>query len=1744
MIRLLRFFFPCLVLVCGVWPALAQQKPYFDEDLAGQTLRLAEKLHKESAPATEPPKLLLRDAETALTKDDPRRAAAVARTLIATYPQDAIYWTLLARADMAVTDAQEGGETYVLQQQAIVAAYGAFERAKAAGDKAAALALLGAAYEPAASWRASLNTYRASLDLVKNATVEAHYQELREKYGFRIKDYKVDSDAASPKVCFEFSENLSRAQADFSAYVAITATQSGTSVAVQASQLCIEGLKHGERYGLVLRQGLPSDLGETLLKSADYDIYVRDRSPAVRFTGRNYVLPKTGQQGIPVVSVNTTSLDLDVYRIGDRNLLPTVHSDNFLQQASGDDVTAIAEDKGQKVWSGTLATAADLNQDVITAFPVTEAIPQMKPGVYVIFARVTGLKAAESDDEGYKPRPTQWFVVSDLGLTAFSGEDGVHILVRSLASAAPLAGVELRLVARNNELLATQTSDARGYVHFDAGLARGKGGDAPALLNASDGKGDFGFLDLTQTAFDLTDRGVKGRVAPGPLDAFVYAERGVYRSGETVYVTGLLRDAVGNAVSGLPLTFVVTRPDGVEFRRALVPDQGLGGHIFSQALMAHAQSGTWRVDVYADPKRAAIGTTTFLAEDYVPERLEMDLKSANDFIHPGEPATIHAEARYLYGSPGSNLDITGDFRIEASDEIAVPALKGYQVGLTDTDFTTMTGEIAAGQSTDAQGRSDILVTLPTPEALRPLQAVVSVQVSESGGRGITREVKVPIVPRGALIGLKPLFKKDDLTEGSMANFEAVMVDASGKRLSRPGVKWTLYKIDRHYQWFFKDGRWNYEGVKANRTAATGTVDLTAEAVAKISVPVELGSYRLDLTADGASGAQTSSGFSVGWDGDRTANTPDVLDMRLDKPAYAAGDRMNIRLDPHFGVKVSLVVLSDKLQQLEEVDIPASGGVASLAVRAEWGAGAYIVALAHRPLDAAAGRAPGRAIGVAWFGIQRVAHILQIGLSPQKEIRPRSSLDIPLEIKGLTAGEEAYVTVSAVDVGILNLTHYQLPDAATYLFGQRQLALELRDLYGYLIDGMQGTRGVIRSGSDSKGPGLDGPPPIFEPLARYFGIVRVGSDGKAHIAFDIPAFNGTVRIMAVGWSRTQVGQAQTDVVIRDPVVLTATVPRFLNLGDQSRLHISLDNVDAPEGDYSLDIDVQGPVSVPATALHQMVRLAKGQKAVQIVPVAAAGVGTALFDLHLSGNGIDLTQSQVLRMQPASHALVRRTIETLPPGSTFTVSGSAFTDLLPGSGMAAVSVAPRVALDVPALLQQLDRYPYGCTEQTLSRAMPLLYVNQLEAQEQYRLDMKVAARVASAIDVVMSREDGNGSFGLWGVGGADLWLDAYAMDFLTRAREKNLAVPVKGFEIALDHLRNAVVNLSGIRPEASAGIAYATYVLARNGRTIMGDLRYMADTRLDDFASPMAKAQLAAALAMLGDKGRAGATFAAAIKALDEAKDSGYSRVDYGSVLRDSAGILGLLAESKASAPDLQHVGERLDQERDKARFTSTQENAAMILAAQALSKDAAAVRLEVDGNIRSGAFYRNYAQDQVLDRAVTLANRGDEPVRVVLAVSGIPLTLEPGVDQQGFKLERNYYTMAGAPVDPLKIKQNDRIIVALRVTEKEPHFGRLLLVDPLPAGLEIDNPNLVEDTILPNANWLKRDVVPVSTEYRDDRFVAAFDRHADKIVSYNLAYIVRAVSPGKYVLPGATLEDMYRPERFARSSFGAVEITGK
>ncbi|WP_462322856.1 alpha-2-macroglobulin family protein, partial [Halochromatium sp.] len=1300
-------------------------------------------------------------------------------------------------------------------------------------------------------------------------------------------------------------------------------------------------------------------------------------------------------------------------------------------------------------------------------------------------------------------------------------------------------------------------------------------------------------------------------------DTYLVSERGIYRPGETLTLTALTRDPRAHAVTGVPLTFVLKRPDGVEQQRELVPDQGLGSYQLRAPLLKDAMRGTWQAQVYADPKAEALARTHFLVEDFEPERLDFSVEPSASRIDPSAPPSLSIDARFLYGAPAANLEVSGMTRVTLAEGLA--DWPGWQFGLASESVQDRS-EPLPGAETNADGQALLSVELPTLVAsTRPLQALIDVQVFDGGGRPVERNLSLPILDQRPRIGIKPLFE-GAVDQGGNARFAAMVIGADGKPMPAAGLRWTLSRVRTSYQWYRTDGDWRFEPVVSRTRVASGDLDVGADpsAPAQLEAPVDWGAYELrvesgdgSLLVHGSRLVPASIGFEAGWYvAPKAFDTPDVLKVSLDKAEYRVGEQAQVRLEPRFpGLALVMVIGGDGLVSMHPAEVPETGASVAVPVTADWGPGAYVTAILYRGMDLKARRMPRRAIGLHWAGVDPERRQLSLALETPELARPREPLSIGVQIDDLAPSEEAFVTLAAVDLGILNLTRFKAWSPADWYFGQRRLGAELRDLYGQLIDRMQGEPGRLRTGSGAgQLMSFEGPPPTEALVAFQTEPLRLDGQGRAQVSFDLPDFNGQVRVMAMAWSATGVGQALADVLVRDPIVVTAAMPRFLAPGDRSRILLELAHVEGPAGPIEVSLTSNGKgLRIENDGTPMLLDLSEQGRAQLAFSVQALGgslvpSNNELLVRLVTPTGDELTKQLILGVRNLEPEVARTQAIPLEPGAPplrLQTLASNDSGLLPSSAYWSLSISGAGALDVPGLLWALDRYPFGCVEQLTSRALPLLYLDAVTLNAGLAVGTKAAAmdertsatahaptaaddaeddvtaRIRKAIAEILAHQHSTGGFGLWQPGLGDLWLDAYVTDFLTRAREQGYQVQANAFGNALDNLRNQLSYAADF-DKGGEGIAYALYVLARNSRVPVGDLRYYLETKLDAFATPMARAQLGAALALFGETQRAATALRSAQTLWEQQTAATGWRADFGSHLRDGAALLALAAEAGGNAIDISALGNRLEEVWAATDYPSTQDQAWMLLAAHALMDGAAKPRLSINGRPHDGAFFRrgqlgdlapqligtrisSAAHEAASSRepgsaptsgsapasgsasALKIANAGDRPLTAMLTRTGIPAVPAPA-GGHGYSIERSYYDLEGRRVDPTQITQGARLVVLITVRADQQRAARLLINDPLPAGLEIDNPHLLRSGSIEGLPWLNLVTEPAHIAFGSDRFAAAVERERRDPRSFQLAYVVRAISPGRFAHPAAQVEAMYQPSLRARTASGFMAIS--
>ena len=1571
-------------------------------------------------------------------------------------------------------------------------------------------------------------------------------QQMAESPEFAFRRLEIDTSKPQAEACLVFTRALDQSgRTHYEDYLAIDPATRIVARAVD-QRLCLAGLDFNKTYNVTLKKGLPAATREKLVEDETVPVELRDKPALVRFSG-GIVLPRDNAEGVPVTTVNIDKLNLKVVRVGDR-LLSQIES-GVVDETTlyGWDETQLESNQGQVVWTGAMEVANVKNESVVTLVPIRDILKGKGPGAYVLIA-TDAAKKKTNDEDFSEEMATQWVVDSDIAITTFQGADGLTAFARSYATASAMEGVKLTLVARDNNVLATVLTDSTGRADFDAGFFRGTGGDEPVAVMAYGKDGDFSFLDLRRPAFDLTDRGVGGRATPGPIDGYVYTERGVYRPGETVRATAMLRDRVGAAVSA-PLTLVATRPDGMEIARTTVPSASLaaGAATWSVPLRDTSPHGRYQIAAYVDPKADPVGRVQFDVADFVPQRLKVVLTPEERFVTANSDIHVKAEARFLYGAPAAGLSGDGQVHV-AADADPYPAFSKYQFGRVDDSFADVNVDLTVPE-TDAAGVTEASASIgDLADTTLPLKATVKVSIHEPGGRTTDKTVDVPIHTRAAAIGLLPDFDGGAVPENARAGFEAIAVDADGHRIALNAVTYSWVREITTYQWYQDNGEWKYQSATRDRLVSSGTVAIGASTPVKLAETMPWGTYRLTLT-DPKSGASTSFRFYSGWSASAAGDRPDRIPVAANKPSYAPGEHAHVTIKPSADGKALVVVAGDKVFSSQLIDAPASGATIDIPVSADWGPGAYVLVTDYRPLNEATGHEPVRSIGVVWLGVNNAPHMLTPLIGGAQTIRPRQRIVIPVTVKGLDSGEDAYLTLAAVDEGILQLTDFKSPDPAAWYFGKRRLGVGMHDDYGRLIKPEKAPIGSLREGGDE----LGGRPLAVVPtktVALFSGLVKVGAGGMAQVPIDVPDFNGELRLMAVAFSHKKVGAASRPMTVRDPVVADIVLPRFLAPGDRAQAALNIDNVEGPAGSYVATVTAGGPVGLDAGAPQDVLKhdLAKGQRVLLPVVLVAKGLGIAGIHLTLTGpNGFKVKHDWPIQVRAPQLDVAREQIVPFPAGASFTANRALVSDLIPSTVNVALNVSAAHGFNnVAGLLHWLDKYPYGCIEQTTSRAMPLLYFNDLSPLAGLPTDQALHDRIQEALDNVLDMQNYSGDFGMWGPGSdAEPWISAFALDFLYQAKAKGYVVPNEALKRGAGWL--AATSTSDSFDDATR--AYAFFVLARAGQVNLSDLRYFSDTRGSEWNSAIAAALTGAAAAQAGDRSRAAYAFGRAKEIALKADPAVYSEADYGSLLRDVAGSTALAMES-GEAQLVPALLKRTDDLNMTLDATTTQEKAWMLLAAYELSKQTAPLHVavngqpakEVDGAVRLSPSYG------ALGAGVTVQNKGDATVWRTVSVQGTPNAPLPQA-ASGLTLTKTVWTMDGQPADLANLHQNDRVVVILEGRMDNNFYRQMAALDLLPAGLEIEMPLSGDDAKA--YPWMKTLTATDVAEARDDRYVAAFDigsryrpekpKGPEPQPEFRLAYIARAVTAGSFVMPAGVVEDMYAPAIKARTEMRSVTV---
>ena len=1544
--------------------------------------------------------------------------------------------------------------------------------------------------------------------------------------------------------------------------------------------LFFPNVKPQTRYIIRVQPGLPARNGSTLGGEVRYSIRTAAVAPAFYFASRGMVLPAGQNGGLPVSTVNIPEVDIQFLKVKPEALptfldkviagapLPRSESaddedeetyydyENRTTKLQGAIDTWTLDNLNKLTTSafvGRFVTEQKANRRSVTFIPVEDIPALREPGVYI---------AVMSQPNRFRQEyQTTYFYVSDLGLHVRRHVAGsADAFVSSLVDGKAVGGVEISWLSTDGKVLARATTDGDGRANFAEQPAEAR------VIVARKGE-QLSLIALKEPALDLSEFEVGG-LTSAPVRLFAYSGRNLYRPGESFDVSVLARDADGRPVPAQPVQAILRRPDGkAQWTANWTPDAKFPGYYRRRIeLPADAATGNWYLELRGDPASALASTTLdFNVEEFLPERMKLDLGADKTPLKPGDTWQLAVTGNYLYGAPAAGNRLLGVVNTARNASPLAATLPGFVFGDADEDSTRSRQELAESQLDDA-GKAAVDIDFSSLEGRSsPFTVRATLSLLESGGRPVIRSIERTWWPAPELVGVRPLFAGAYAREGSRAEFEVVLADNAGKLKAGKALPVRMFRENRDWYWRFDDQRgWHSGYTETDELVASTQVSMPAGGRGKLSLPVKYGRYRIEIV-NPATQEVTRYRFYAGWsaqDDESQGVRPDRVGLKLDKAAYKEGETARLTITPPHAGEALITVEGDKLLWSKRISLGSDATTIDLPIAAEWKRhDLYVTALVLRPGNAGASVTPARALGIAHLPLARDERKLAVSLEAPKKMEPDRPLKVKVKVPG-AKGQNALVTLSAVDVGILNITNFKSPDPFAFYFAKLRYGQDLNDVYGRLIEKMGGRKGKLKWGGDAAPKATRSLPKKVRLVDLFSGPVALDANGEAEISLPVPDFNGSLRLMAVASAGERFGMQEAEVTVAAPLVVELATPRFLSVGDSALLALDVHNLAGSE--QEVKIHVSNDAGLVIRNGEQKFSLKDQQKRILRIPLEAGTAhGLTEVRVHIESPRSKLERTFPLQVQAPTprQTVIRRYI--VNPGETLEVRDAELGGFLPQTVGATLAVSDKAPIDVRSVVKGLLTYPYGCAEQTTSTAYPHVFIDEAAAR-QFGLKPYTQAQRAEMLDKAIARLAGmqapNGGFSLWGnYSEYQYWLSAYVSNFLVDAREQGFAVPPEMEKKALDFLLKGLQEGVAGLPRgplaynensvwndwryAGSGrfavLAYGAYVLATQGKAPLATLRQLAEAS-ERSHSGLALIHLGLALKLMGDEPRSKAALDAGLK---KPRDNRYWWGDYGSNLRDWALTYVLLQKHGLAPEGRDNLVTLVAADMEKQHYLSTQEKLAVFLLGRSFATQPGGEwQAEFVQGSRPPAIGGKGTQFRPLDggelaAGVKLKNTHGERLFVELNFSGNPAKA-PAAKRDVFDLEREWYTADGKPLAKRPLRVGESLIVRLKVKTRG-RYANALVVDYVPAGVEIENANIVQgeqnETAIAGiyASQAMQDARIKHVEFRDDRFVVAARLEGEM----NFFYRVRVVTPGRFVVPPTYAEDMYQPMIYGLSSGG-------
>ena len=1540
-----------------------------------------------------------------------------------------------------------------------------------------------------------------------------------------------------------------------------------------------------------LNQGIRSKSGLNLKEAVVRQVVANEQKPNVRFIGKGVIIPQSTQLSVPFQAIYLRGVTVSVIKILEQNIGQFLQSNNLDESGELMRVgrliarkTIFLDEEGLDLsrWN---TFAVDLKRLIepepgaiyrlelsfdrpLSVYPCGNDTVVLSKEQILASDEIRFKEESARFDEGgyYYYRQYDWsdynwekrsdpcsdsyyfnkvegknVLATNLGLVAMLGQDNdMTVLVHNIQNTEPERGVTVTAYNYQHQALASGTTNDKGQVRLDLSSGR------PFYLIASQGTQRSYLRVDNGSALSLSSFDVSGEVVQKGIKGFIYGERGVWRPGDTLHLGFMLNDRAKQLPAEHPVVMELYNPLGQMYARKTQTRGELGLYVFDFVTEADAPTGAWNV-------KAQVGGVSFSKrlriESIKPNRLKIALSMPEKTLLRGEPMDARLHVEWLQGAIARNLkyDIQGTF-------IATPTTfegyKGFYFDDPSRVFNTEESKLISGVTNErgdatVQARFELGSTAPG----MLLANLVTRVYEESGDFSIDAD-RMLYSPYRRYAGIKsPQKDKEQLNTGTNYTYEVASVDYLGKPQANTELDVKVYKVYWHWWWDSNSsGLANYVSDSYNKPVKTFTVrtDGDGRGTFQLSFPdKEWGTYFISVK-DKESKHSTGVMSYFDWpynegrrntDGSESAT---MLSFKTDKDSYTPGEKMVVTFPSTKGSRAIISIENGvRVLSLTEHTCEDKQTTVRLDVTKDMQPNAYVYITLLQPHGITKNDLPIRLYGVVPFTVTSPeSHLTPVIQSPA-ELKPDASYTISVSEKN---GKEMAYTLAIVDEGLLDLTRFRTPEPWKAFNAREALGVNTWDLYNYVVGAYGGRIEQLFSigGDDALNKGPKAIVNRFKPVVRFDGPFLLKKGKTARHTYQMPNYNGRVKIMVVAGNGEAYGHADKSVMVRKPVMLLGTLPRVIGVGEEMVVPATVFATEDGVGAVNVSIACSSNMEVVGEATRSLSFERKGDQQASFRIRVKKNPGIGKVTITATGKGDKSVYETELEIRTVRRPQVKVTAATLEAGKSWkeTVAMPGAT----GTNQLTLEVSDIAPVNLSSRLSYLLGYPHGCLEQITSKGFPQLYISSFTDLTPQQAKSTEEA-VKEVIRRLRSYQTVDGAFAYWPGGtSSNGWGTVYATHFLLEASKKGYLVPEAMKQSVLNNLRRVARNwkpaTSYYMDSEETTQAYRLYVLALAGSPEMGAMNRLKEMK--DLTS-MSRWSLASAYALVGRE-----DVAQDLISKTTALPSGYSEYDetFGSDVRDQSiqlMTLCLLDKGKEAATLVEELSKQLSSD----DWLSTQSTAFALVA---LSDYLAKYRVDgvmdftyacggKDGQVKTD---KNIWSETLLDKAgtsasVELKNTGKSTLFARIITEGIPEQGEEKAYANGVSLAVSYVDLNGSPVNVAQLEQGTNFSAV--VTVKNPSargYNNLVLSEIFPAGWEILNTRFLNESVT--------DSLSAGVNYqdiRDDRVYSYIDRlpaGSQVTVKINLC----AVYPGRFYLPPVYCEAMY--DYLIRANTAGQEVT--